>query len=212
MEEMANKEFQEMEEIMNKVLPCMQEYYKGKSNWKKNKCLEKKPKCEYLNGMYNFINKCYPGYKVTECCDKDSSKPFPEAILTNFETNKTIAIEMKCFPYNVYSSVKKTDDENGKENFFWKQIIDRCILEAENRAKGILKEKIIEGDPEYVSQLFETVFCRMNVRLISKSNKSVQEIMMKKDKNNKQMEFVIASIVDYTEEFFNLLFYKKSFF
>ena len=141
---------------LNKILPCMQEAYKGTSNYKKNHCFEKN-KCEYLNGMYNFIFQCYPKYVVTECCDIKSNNPYPEAILTNLENNSTIAIEMKCFPDKVYDNVRKTENSNKKEATFWKKIIDQCAINAKDKIKEYLYKMGIE-DSFDVEELLYIIF------------------------------------------------------
>lgn len=188
-----------MEKLSNGVLPCMQKYYIGKSNYQKSKCLENH-KCEYLNGMYDFINKCYPEYVVTECCDIDNRKPFPEAILTNLKNSKTIAIEMKSFPDKVYSNVKETNDKNKKEVTFWNKIIDRCALEAQKTLVAFFKDIGIADNSEHLGQLLEIVFYGMNVKLISKVRTSVQEIIMKEKYDSKQKNFVIESMVSYSKK------------
>ena len=171
-----------------KMLPCMQEYYNGTSNYKKNHCLEKK-KCEYLNGMCNFIIQCYPKYVITECCDAKNDKPYPEAILTNLKNNSTIAIEMKCFPDKVYENVKKTDRNNQKEATFWKKIIDQCAIDAQNLLKEFLKEVGIK-DKSYIEKLLNFIFVGINVKIISKSQENVKTILMKCKHHNKQKAFI----------------------
>lgn len=192
---------------LEKLLPCMQKWYKGASNYKKNHCLEKN-KCEYLNGIWNFIFQCYPEYVVTDCCDTNNNKSYPEAILTNLENNSTIAIEMKCFPDKVYENVHKTENINKKEATFWKKIIDQCAINAKNQLKEYLNKFGME-DNSCIEQLFSIIFYGMNIRIISKGKENVQTILMKYKYSNKQMEFVTNSIFSFSLDLLKNLNSKK---
>lgn len=192
---------------LEKLLPCMQKWYKGASNYKKNHCLEKN-KCEYLNGIWNFIFQCYPEYVVTDCCDTNNNNSYPEAILTNPENNSTIAIEMKCFPDKVYENVHKTENINKKEATFWKKIIDQCAINAKNQLKEYLNKFGME-DNSCIEQLFSIIFYGMNIRIISKGKENVQTILMKYKYSNKQMEFVTNSIFSFSLDLLKNLNSKK---
>lgn len=181
----------------NSKLPCMQEWYKGTSNYKKNHCL-KKDKCEYLNGMNKFIIQCYPEYVVTECCDVKSNKPYPEAILTNLENNSTIAIEMKCFPDKVYENVRKTDNCNKKEATFWNKIIDQCAINAKNQLKEYLNKIGIEDNSD-VEELLNIIFLGIHIQIKSKCKESVQTILMKCKYHNNQMAFVSNNMFSFSK-------------
>lgn len=193
--------------ILVKILPCMQECYKGSSNYKKNKCIEK-GKCEFLNGMYKFIFECFPKYEVVECCDINNERAFPEVVLEDFAKNKRIAIEMKCFPDKVYRDVKQTEKRNKKEAFFWNKVIDKCGFEARKEIISWLKSININKNEE-IEELLKIIFYPMNIKLVSKEKESIQYILMKDKYDNKQMKFIIEKMVLFCKELFKNLIYKN---
>ncbi len=184
-------------EFLN-FLPCSGPCFEGEKNWKTGRCLEKQ-KCEYVNGMWRFIENIYPGYTIVKCLDVDeNNSPQPEALLKN-KSDEYMAIEMKSIPNPQFleSSVDKTNMKNTRDCSFWIDSIEDSIQKAQEKFKQIIKKSCSDIPQAELEEIISVFFLGMNVGISPIGNNlSVSELVYKERKDFKC--FLENEMVDYS--------------
>lgn len=191
-------------EIINKVLPCMQNYFQGDYSFKTKECF-KNNKCEFLNGMWKFIYDIYPEYNIVRCCDIERQDiAQPEALLLN-SNNEYIALEMKCIPNNLMNTVQETEKRDKKDFHFWEKIIDDCGKQSyEKLYKKLFDLYNSQGiDTDSLDELLQIIFDGLLVKLCSKSkDKCIQQIFMDKKQEIKNKSILIEEMCNFSYQIF----------
>lgn len=195
------------DEIIRKVLPCMQEYFQGDYNVKTKKCF-KNNKCEFINGMWRFINDIYPEYNIVRCCDIERQDiPQPEALLSN-SNNERIALEMKCIPNDLMDNIHETDKKSKKDFYFWEKIIDDCGKKAYKKLFELYRT--LGFDTDSSDELLQIIFRGLLVKLCSKSkDKCIQQIFMDKKQEKENKDILIEEMCNFSHQIFIDLMNKK---
>lgn len=170
-----------------KYLPCSNSCFEGEKNWRTGCCLENQ-KCEYVNGLWRFLENIYPSYAIVKCLDVDENNlPQPEALLKN-KSGEYMAIEMKCIPDPQFleSSVKKTEDKNTYDCSFWKGSIDDSAKKAQEKFTQIVKKSCPNITQAELKTIISVFFLGMNVGISPIGNNlSVRELVYQERKDFK---------------------------
>ncbi len=200
------------EELLDKVLPCMQNYFQGEYCYKTKNCI-KNSKCEYLNGMWKFINDQYPDFNIVHCCDIERQDiAQPEALLLNSK-NESIALEMKCIPDNLMKTVKETIKQDKRTSHFWNRIIDDCAKQAYEklfiRIDDFYKKLGIKN--EAIDELLQIIFRGITVKLCARTKeKNIQQIFMDKKKERENKAILSDEMCEFSYKIFEDLLRKKA--